>query len=424
MKPSEIKQKLESKSRDELNIIAKKLKIKNRNKLKNEDLISSILTNDNRIVASIIHVTLWDKYHNHVYGISSVIGLFLTVYFLFLANNDSISKKLSDSELAVKSTVALESNIIETYLFDDPYNLKLVLQNESDNNWHDIDFNIFTLYFINEEPCLSQDRGPFVHKITKDISFIGSGKSFEINISFLGDYYEFPELDRTIIDNIRVKDGFLNPFLFSKTYDKDETLVKFQVNPKKIENKLFRLALVDLFKQKSFLPMAFQLMRNDQSKYGGFVDFIQITGQSRGAKRDYKFLKLFPIINMWYSNEKNIQYAHNFLIINSACGTPSEYIVEQDSLILQKSQTSLFNTIPKEDQIRRRLESEKKIAIEFSQVELGWNKNLEIFHVNGITLSSPDERNFKSIKTVKFNTNVNLPWFVPLPKDIQFKPCE
>ena len=30
MKPSEIKQELESKSRDELNIIAKKLKIKNR----------------------------------------------------------------------------------------------------------------------------------------------------------------------------------------------------------------------------------------------------------------------------------------------------------------------------------------------------------------------------------------------------------
>lgn len=244
------------------------------------------------------------------------------------------------------------------------------------------------------------------------------------NISFLGDYYQFPELNNIIIDNIRVKDGFLNPFLFSKTFDKDDTIVKFLVNPKKIENKFFGLALFDLFKQKNFLPTIFQLMRNDQSKYGGFIDFIQLTGKSRGADRDYNFLKLFPVINMWYSNEKTIRYAHNFLLINSACGLPSEFIVEQDSLILQKSQTTLFNTTPKQDQIIRRLEREKKIAIKFSQVELGWSKNLEIFHINGIVLSAPDERIFKSIKTVKFSTRVELPYFVPLPGDIKLKPCE
>lgn len=57
MKTSEIKQKLVANSRDELKIIAKKLKIKNRHKLRNDELISSILQNDNKILASIINVT-------------------------------------------------------------------------------------------------------------------------------------------------------------------------------------------------------------------------------------------------------------------------------------------------------------------------------------------------------------------------------
>src|SRR4030065_1049344 len=147
MKPSEIKQELESKSRDELNIIAKKLKIKNRRKLKIDDLISSILMKPPKDVASIIHVTWWDKYHNHGDGFSLIIGLLLGFYLLFLNNNDSNSNKISDSELYVKSTIALENNIFETYLFDEPYNLKLVLQNESGYNWHDLNINI-SLYIL------------------------------------------------------------------------------------------------------------------------------------------------------------------------------------------------------------------------------------------------------------------------------------
>jgi hypothetical protein len=424
MKQSELKKELESKSRDELNIIARKLKIKNRHKLKNEDLISRILQEDNKIVSSIIHVTWWDKYHHHIYGISGIIGIILAVIFspLVFKSNNFISENLSDSLLVAKSTIALEGNLLETYLFDDNYSLKLVLQNESEYNWHNINLDIFTLYFINEEPCLSQDKGPFVHKMTKNVSFLGRAESIEMNISFLGDYYQHPGLNNIIVDGIIVKDGFINPFLFSKTFNNKETIIKYWVEPKKYENNLFSVALFDLLKQASFLSMIFQLMRNDQSKYGGFVDFVVITGQLRGTQRDYKFLKIFPIINMWYSNENKIQYAHNFLLINSACGIPSEYLVEQDSLILLMSQTTLLNTTVKEDQIRRRLEGEKGIAIEFTQINLGRNKNLEVFHINGIALSSPDERDFKSIRTVKFNTEVNHPYFV-LPDKLELKPC-
>ncbi|MBS4035258.1 MAG: hypothetical protein KGZ85_12385 [Ignavibacterium sp.] len=422
MKQSEIKQKLESKSRDELNIIAKKLGIKNRHKLRSVDLISSILEIDNKKVSKILHVTWWGKYHNHIYGLFSIIGTLLAIYFLFYNENDIIEKQ-SESELALKSTISLESNLIETYLFDDSYSLKIVLQNESEYNWHNVDLNIFTLYFINEEPCLSQDKAPFVHKMTKNVSFLGRGKSLEMNISFLGDYYQFSELNNIIVNNIKLKDGFINPFLFSRTFNSEETIIKYGIEPKKFENKLFRLALFDLLKQSSFLPMVFQLMRNEKSKYGGFVDFIQITGELRSAQRDYKFLKLFPVINMWYSNEEKIQYAHNFLIINSALGIQSDYFVEQDSLILQKPQTTLLNSTPKEDQIRRRLESEKKIAIEFTQVNLGWSKNFEDYHIDGIVLSSPYEKNYKSIKTVLFNTRIDHPWFVPLPDNIKLKPC-
>jgi len=199
-------------------------------------------------------------------------------------------------------------------------------------------------------------------------------------------------------------------------------MVKFSVNPTKIENKLFRLALIDLLKRKSMLPMIFQLMRNERSKYGGFIDFIQIIGTSRGSDKEYKFLKLFPVINMWYSNEKIIQYPHNFLLINSTWDFQNEYIIEEERLLSQKSQSTLINTIPKKDEIKRRLEKEEKIVIDFTPIDFG--KNIKIFSVNGITLSSPNERNFKSLKTVKFNTVVNYPWFVPLPGDIKIKPCE
>jgi transcription termination factor Rho len=68
MKPLEIKQELKSKSRDELNIIAKKLRIKNRNKLKSDELVSSILEKDNKKILKILHMTWWGKYHNHIYG--------------------------------------------------------------------------------------------------------------------------------------------------------------------------------------------------------------------------------------------------------------------------------------------------------------------------------------------------------------------
>lgn len=426
MKQSEIKQKLESKSRDELNIIAKKLKIKNRHKLKNEDLVLRILQDDNKVVASIIHITWWDKYHNHVYGISGIVSLMIAIIFspLILNNNNVINDNLSDSVIVAKSTIALESNLLETYLFDDNYNLKLVLQNESAYNWHNINLDVFTLYFINEEPCWSYDKGSFVHKMTKNIAFLGRGETSEINISFLGDYYQFSGLNQIILDKIKVNDGFINPFLFSKTFDSDETIIRYRIEPKKYENNLFRLALFDILKQSSLLPMIFQLMRNENSKFGGFVDFIIITGQLRGEERDFRFLKFFPIINMWYSNEKKIQYAHNFLLINSAACSPNDYFIEQDSLILQKPQTTLLNISPKQDQIIRRLESEKMITIKFTQIEVGLKKNLEIFHVNGIALSAPYEKNFKSIKTAKFNTLVNHPWFVPLPGDIKLKPCE
>jgi hypothetical protein len=79
---------LESKSRDELNIIAKKMKIAGFRTLSKISLISAILEADpNGKVINEIPSSWWHKYHNHVYGVATLIGLLLTIAFFVLQNS-------------------------------------------------------------------------------------------------------------------------------------------------------------------------------------------------------------------------------------------------------------------------------------------------------------------------------------------------
>ena len=75
--------KLSGLRRDDLNIIAKKLKIKNYRRGNKEQLINSILsTNNPEQIKKVISVSFWDRYHNHIYGITSVIGLIIAIISL------------------------------------------------------------------------------------------------------------------------------------------------------------------------------------------------------------------------------------------------------------------------------------------------------------------------------------------------------
>ena len=76
---NDIKNILDSKNRDELNIIAKKLRIKKIRSLNIPDLISAILKCNESQVRKSLSITWWDRYHNHVYGFFTIAGFLLAV---------------------------------------------------------------------------------------------------------------------------------------------------------------------------------------------------------------------------------------------------------------------------------------------------------------------------------------------------------
>jgi hypothetical protein len=76
-----MKRMLESKVRDELNLIARRLPITGYRSLNKNDLISAILKCDESYVRRSLSVTWWDRYHNHVYGCVSILGVVLSIIF-------------------------------------------------------------------------------------------------------------------------------------------------------------------------------------------------------------------------------------------------------------------------------------------------------------------------------------------------------
>jgi hypothetical protein len=72
---------LESKIRDELNLIARRLQIAGYRSLNKNDLISAILKCNESCVRRSLSATWWNLYHNHVYGWVGILGLVLSIVF-------------------------------------------------------------------------------------------------------------------------------------------------------------------------------------------------------------------------------------------------------------------------------------------------------------------------------------------------------
>jgi hypothetical protein len=79
MTRTDYQQLLESKTRDELNIIASKLKLSGYRKLSKDALVHTILTTDEKTLSQCLSVTWWNRYHNHVYGAFTIAGVILAV---------------------------------------------------------------------------------------------------------------------------------------------------------------------------------------------------------------------------------------------------------------------------------------------------------------------------------------------------------
>lgn len=119
---SDLKQALQGKTRDDLHVIAKRLRIEGYRKLKKVDLISVILSaRDESQLRKVLSVSWWDRYHNHVYGTVSVLGVLLTIvffalqYFTVSVPSEDISSVENVADIATPARLAV-SSVPEGYL--------------------------------------------------------------------------------------------------------------------------------------------------------------------------------------------------------------------------------------------------------------------------------------------------------------------
>jgi hypothetical protein len=78
-KTTELRQALESKTRDELNVLGRRMNIANFRRLSKEQLVDSLLVVPS--LAKQMHVSWWDLHHNHVYGVATLVALVLSIVF-------------------------------------------------------------------------------------------------------------------------------------------------------------------------------------------------------------------------------------------------------------------------------------------------------------------------------------------------------
>lgn len=81
MNRNAIETKLESMSRDELNVIARRFNVVKYRALKKSELVAEILRSDEDKLALNLQVRWWDRNHNHVYGTCTVLALLLAIGF-------------------------------------------------------------------------------------------------------------------------------------------------------------------------------------------------------------------------------------------------------------------------------------------------------------------------------------------------------
>ena len=96
------------KLRDELSIIARKLRIKGYRSLKKNDLVSAILKCDEQLVHQYLSVTWWDRYHNHIYGAATIVALVLSIVFFVVP----LMNTTDDTPHMAVATTTVQDNLI------------------------------------------------------------------------------------------------------------------------------------------------------------------------------------------------------------------------------------------------------------------------------------------------------------------------
>lgn len=100
-KVSRCRRALEPKSRDELTVIAKQLGLSGFSKGTKSDLIDLLLAANSTLLQNVLFPTLWARYHNHIYGAVTILGLILAVVFFIWSPGGGHSEDHAESPSSV-----------------------------------------------------------------------------------------------------------------------------------------------------------------------------------------------------------------------------------------------------------------------------------------------------------------------------------
>ena len=103
---------LEKMPLDELRLLSRRLRVSGYSTLRKVDLINHLASADQNALRSYLYPSWWDKYHNHVYGVVTVIGVILTIAFFVWPNTHDVLSQQMSAESSSNRVVPIIENPI------------------------------------------------------------------------------------------------------------------------------------------------------------------------------------------------------------------------------------------------------------------------------------------------------------------------
>lgn len=304
-------------TKDELNIIAKKLHIKNYSKLRKESLVNFIMENfKKKEIKSVLELSWWKKYHNHIYGFITILGVILTLLFHFQADrnkviiNDAPNFKYPPPPFPVNSSPLFLKAKLPTLAKSNSTMVKKIILITNDS------FQVIEVKEANLKIDISQKR-----EMALGMIFLNGSNQLIGNMSFITShgYFNILPLTKIIGDEINLGQLFFKTDLYGekialseKNLIKENDIISLSEEEKEIVfaiSKTLRAFIKDLdadnngiidFLENKFYQLSFQyhleagMVPEYQKNDGAFkainFDIVRLNGFYTRLSRDRTYM--------------------------------------------------------------------------------------------------------------------------------------
>jgi hypothetical protein len=199
-----LKSTLETKSRDELNVLAKRLSISGLSRASKADVIDALLRSDRNKLTSTLFPTWWFRYHSHVYGVATIIALIASVaFYLWPAQSDQkINEELESDSTSTNVAKSTDEFPLLSYGINTDGVVLPSLYNRGRKTLHDLDVIVsYTPEWGG--PYIIRQSFPFLHPgsnvscKTFDLSKVEDARAIHSQITTpMSTFFQTTELSR------------------------------------------------------------------------------------------------------------------------------------------------------------------------------------------------------------------------------------